>query len=40
MARIEMIPVDSLDGELGELLPRVVDPTHRLLASRVKKRLW
>lgn len=24
-----MIPDDSWDGELGELHPRVVDPTHR-----------
>ena len=24
-----MIPDDSRDGELGELHPRVVDPTHR-----------
>ena len=29
MARIAMIPDDSWDGELGELHPRVVDPTHR-----------
>ena len=29
MARIEMIPDDSWDGELGEPHPRVVDPTHR-----------
>ncbi len=36
----KMIPVDSWDGELGELHPRVVDPTHRLLASMVKTRLW
>ncbi len=28
MARIEMIPDDSWDGELGELHPRVVDPAY------------
>lgn len=26
MARIEVIPDDSWDGELGEMHPRVVDP--------------
>ena len=29
MARIEMTPDHSWDGELGELHARVVDPTHR-----------
>ncbi len=29
MARIEMIPDDSWDGELSELHPRVVGPAHR-----------
>ena len=29
MARIEVVPDDSWDGELGEMYPRVVDPTHR-----------
>ncbi len=28
MARIEIIPDDSWDGELGEIYPRVVDPTY------------
>ncbi len=28
MARIEIIPDDAWDGELGEIYPRVVDPTH------------
>ena len=28
MARIEIIPDDSWDGELGEIHPRVVDPTY------------
>ena len=28
MARITVIPDDSWDGELGELHPRVVDPTY------------
>lgn len=29
MARITVIADDDWDGELGELYPRVVDPTHR-----------
>jgi alkylhydroperoxidase family enzyme len=28
MARIEIIPDDSWDGELGEIYPRVVDPAY------------
>ena len=28
MARIETVPDDSWDGELGELYPQVVDPAH------------
>ena len=28
MARIEIIPDDSWDRELGEIYPRVVDPTY------------
>ena len=28
MARIEVIPDDSWDGELGDLYPRVVDPAY------------
>lgn len=28
MARIDIIPDDSWDGELGEIYPRVVDPTY------------
>ena len=28
MARIEIIPDDSWDGELGDIYPRVVDPTY------------
>ena len=28
MARIEIIPDDSWDGELGEIYPRVADPTY------------
>ena len=28
MARIEIIPDDSWDGELGEIHPRVVDPEY------------
>ena len=28
MARIEIVPDDSWEGELGEMYPKVVDPTY------------
>ena len=28
MARIEVVPDDSWDGELGEIYPKVVDPVY------------